>query len=192
MAAANDLSAAATWVRLQTFMAVYETGSVRVAAEALHVTPPAVSAAVTALESALGTTLFGKAGRGIVPTDAGETFAGYDVVRTDASARRTLAVGAAPGRAVLTRGRPCRRRGARRPPAAGIRPGDQGTAPEPVGPRRPAAGRPADDDLAADRPRLGHARHDAVAAQRAGGSAAAAHPGQGLSNERVLQDFRSR
>jgi DNA-binding transcriptional LysR family regulator len=72
-----DLPAAATWARLQTFMTVYETGSVRAAAETLHVTPPAVSAAIAALESALGTTLFGKAGRGIVPTDAGHVFAAY-------------------------------------------------------------------------------------------------------------------
>lgn len=77
MTGSEDLPAAATWGRLQTFMAVHETGSVKAAAEALHVTPPAVSAAIAALESALGTTLFGKAGRGIVPTDAGETFAGY-------------------------------------------------------------------------------------------------------------------
>jgi DNA-binding transcriptional LysR family regulator len=72
-----DLPTAATWGRLQTFMTVYETGSVRTAAEALHVTPPAVSAGIAALESALGTTLFAKSGRGIAPTDAGETFAGY-------------------------------------------------------------------------------------------------------------------
>ena len=71
------LPAAATWGRLQTFLAVYDGGSVRAAAEALHVTPPAVSASVAALESALGATLFVKAGRGIAPTDAGQTFAGY-------------------------------------------------------------------------------------------------------------------
>ena len=68
---------AATWARLQTFLAVHETGSVRAAADALHVTPAAVSAAVGALEQALGVSLFDKAGRGIAPTTAGETFAGY-------------------------------------------------------------------------------------------------------------------
>jgi DNA-binding transcriptional LysR family regulator len=77
MADAGNLPAAATWGRLQTFMAVYETGSVRAAAEALHVTPPAVSAAIAALDTALDTPLFGKAGRGIEPTDAGEIFAAY-------------------------------------------------------------------------------------------------------------------
>ncbi|MDD4867582.1 MAG: LysR family transcriptional regulator, partial [Mycobacterium sp.] len=73
----SDLPAAATWGRLQTFMAVYDTGSVRAAAEALHVTPPAVSAAIAALDDALGTPLFSKAGRGIVATDAGDIFASY-------------------------------------------------------------------------------------------------------------------
>jgi DNA-binding transcriptional LysR family regulator len=77
MSGTSDLPAAVTWGRLQTFMAVYETGSVRAAAEALHVTPPAVSAAIAALDAVLGTPLFGKAGRGIVPTDAGEIFAKY-------------------------------------------------------------------------------------------------------------------
>jgi DNA-binding transcriptional LysR family regulator len=72
-----DLPVAATWGRLQTFLAVYEGGSVRAAAESLHVTPPAVSAAISALEAALGAPLFAKAGRGIVPTDAGTTFAAY-------------------------------------------------------------------------------------------------------------------
>ncbi|MEV5966353.1 LysR family transcriptional regulator [Kribbella sp. NPDC051952] len=68
---------AATWGRLQTFLAVHESGSIRSAAETLHVTPPAVSAAIAALENALGTALFTKSGRGIVTTDAGETFAAY-------------------------------------------------------------------------------------------------------------------
>lgn len=77
MAPTTDLPSAATWARLQTFLTVYETGSARAAAEALHVTPPAVSAAIAALESALGVALFAKAGRGIVPTDSGETFATY-------------------------------------------------------------------------------------------------------------------
>lgn len=77
MNAPVDLPTAATWGRLQTFLAVYETGSVRAAADTLHVTPPAVSAAVAALESALGVRLFSKAGRGIVATDAGDIFAGY-------------------------------------------------------------------------------------------------------------------
>ncbi|MFC7220155.1 LysR family transcriptional regulator [Streptomyces polyrhachis] len=77
MTSSSELPAAVTWARLQTFLTVYGAGSVRAAAEALHVTPPAVSAAIAALESALGTVLFTKSGRGIVPTDAGATFAPY-------------------------------------------------------------------------------------------------------------------
>lgn len=73
----SKLPAAVTWARLQTFVAVYETGSVRSAAEGLHVTPPAVSTTMAALESALGVTLFDKAGRGIAPTDAADIFVGY-------------------------------------------------------------------------------------------------------------------
>jgi len=72
-----ELTVAATWGRMQTFLAVYETGSVRAAADTLHVTPPAVSTAVKALEQSLGTALFRKVGRGIAPTDSGEIFAAY-------------------------------------------------------------------------------------------------------------------
>jgi LysR family transcriptional regulator, low CO2-responsive transcriptional regulator len=68
---------AATWARLQTFLQVVDAGSVRAAAEARHVTPPAVSAAVTALERELGVQLFAKSGRGITPTPAGLRFADY-------------------------------------------------------------------------------------------------------------------
>ncbi len=73
----QDLPSAATWGRLQTFLAVYDAGSVRAASEILFVTPPAVSAAISALETSLGTPLFAKAGRGITPTRAGDTFAAY-------------------------------------------------------------------------------------------------------------------
>lgn len=72
-----DLAASATWGRLHTFLAVYDAASVSAAAEILHVTPPAVSTSVKALERSLGTSLFRKSGRGIVPTDSGEIFASY-------------------------------------------------------------------------------------------------------------------
>lgn len=68
---------AATWQRLQAFLAICDTGSVGGAADVLQVTPPAVSAAVTALEGALDVKLFRRDGRGIAPTDAGLIFAGY-------------------------------------------------------------------------------------------------------------------
>lgn len=77
MSEVSELPAAITWGRLQTFLAVYRTGGVGEAADLLHVTPPAVSAALSALEKALGVPLFVRAGRGIVPTEAGHTLAGY-------------------------------------------------------------------------------------------------------------------
>lgn len=71
------LAAAATWSRLQAFVAVVDTGTVRAAADALQVTPPAVSAAVSALGKELGVTLLRRSGRGVLPTDAGDRFADY-------------------------------------------------------------------------------------------------------------------
>ena len=66
-----------TWSRITTFREVAERGSVRAAARALHVTEPAVSAAVSAVERQLGTALLRREGRHVVLTEAGETFAGY-------------------------------------------------------------------------------------------------------------------
>lgn len=74
---ATDVPTAFTWARLFTFLTVYERGSITVAAQSLHVTAPAVSAAIAALEDDLGTALFARSGRGIVPTEAGVIFAGY-------------------------------------------------------------------------------------------------------------------
>ncbi|MDO5683421.1 MAG: LysR family transcriptional regulator [Propionibacteriaceae bacterium] len=67
--------AALTWSRLRTFLAVVDFGGVAAAADLLRVTAPAVSAAVSVLESELGTKLFAKSGRGVVPTEAGLVFA---------------------------------------------------------------------------------------------------------------------
>lgn len=73
----SEVPTAATWGRLQAFLAVYEAGSIRAAAQGLHVTGPAVSASVAALENAFGTTLFAPAGRGIEPTPSAHRLAGY-------------------------------------------------------------------------------------------------------------------
>jgi DNA-binding transcriptional LysR family regulator len=56
---------------LQAFVAVAETGSFSRAAERLHLTQPAVSKRVQALESVLGCRLFDRVGRRIYLTDAG-------------------------------------------------------------------------------------------------------------------------
>lgn len=62
-------------VRLKYFSAVAETGSVRRAAEILHVSPPSLSKAIHHLEEELGLKLFIRSGRNIRLTDAGRRFA---------------------------------------------------------------------------------------------------------------------
>ena len=62
---------------MRTFLRVAELGSVRQAAAELHVTEPAVSAAIGEVARALGVALFVKAGRGIELTEAGRTYADY-------------------------------------------------------------------------------------------------------------------
>lgn len=66
-----------SWTRMRTFLRVAELGSVRQAAAELHVTEPAVSAAIGEVARALGVALFVKAGRGIELTEAGRTYADY-------------------------------------------------------------------------------------------------------------------
>ena len=62
---------------LRAFLELARSGSVRAAAARLHVTQPAVTAAVRALERELRTSLVARHGRGIVLTPAGEVLAGY-------------------------------------------------------------------------------------------------------------------
>jgi DNA-binding transcriptional LysR family regulator len=57
---------------LSAFIAVAESGSFSLAAEALHLTQPAVSKRVAVLEDELGTALFDRSGRGVRLTRAGE------------------------------------------------------------------------------------------------------------------------
>ena len=71
---------AMTISQLRTFMAVSDAGSVRVAAESLLVSQPAVSAAIASLERELGVALVARHGRGLRLTAAGTAFA--DDVRT--------------------------------------------------------------------------------------------------------------
>lgn len=66
-----------TLSQLRTFTAVADAGSVSAAAARLHVTQPAVSAAVRALEESVGCELIEPEGRGLRLTAAGEVFAGY-------------------------------------------------------------------------------------------------------------------
>lgn len=66
---------AMTLSQLRTFLAVTEAGSVRVAAESLLVSQPAVSAAIASLEKELGVALVARHGRGLRLTRAGKAFA---------------------------------------------------------------------------------------------------------------------
>jgi DNA-binding transcriptional LysR family regulator len=72
-----------TFRQLRVFAEVARCGSVLRAAEALHLTPPAVSMQVKEIESQVGLTLFDRAGRRLSLSTAGEYFLVY--------ARRLLA-----------------------------------------------------------------------------------------------------
>ncbi|MDQ0994266.1 LysR family transcriptional regulator [Streptomyces sp. V3I7] len=66
-----------TTARLRAFVALAETGSVKVAAQRLVVTESAVSAAVAALTREVGVPLVERVGRGVCLTPSGQTYAGY-------------------------------------------------------------------------------------------------------------------
>lgn len=58
---------------LKRFLAVYEMGSIGAAAEALHLSQPALSKSIHQLEDQLGTRLFERTPGGVVPTIYGDT-----------------------------------------------------------------------------------------------------------------------
>jgi DNA-binding transcriptional LysR family regulator len=61
--------------QIRCFCATIELGSFTAAADVLRVSQPAVAEQIRKLEQALGTDLFVRAGRGVVPTEAGRAFA---------------------------------------------------------------------------------------------------------------------
>jgi DNA-binding transcriptional LysR family regulator len=65
--------------QIRCFCAAAELGSFTAAADALRVSQPAVAEQIRKLERALGTDLFVRAGRGVVPTEAGHAFATHAV-----------------------------------------------------------------------------------------------------------------
>ncbi|WP_119154342.1 LysR family transcriptional regulator [Caldimonas tepidiphila] len=67
----------ATFRQLHAFHAVARLGSVSRAADELHLTQPAVSLQISALEESAGTPLLQRTGRGVRLTAAGELLAGY-------------------------------------------------------------------------------------------------------------------
>jgi DNA-binding transcriptional LysR family regulator len=68
---------AITLTQLRSFLAVLRTGSVTAAADALVVTQPSVSAALSALSRELGIELTERVGRSVRPSPAGRAFAPY-------------------------------------------------------------------------------------------------------------------
>src|SRR4051812_45549149 len=61
--------------QIRCFCAALELGSFTAAAEALRVSQPAVAEQIRKLEQLLGTDLFVRAGRGVLPTEAARVFA---------------------------------------------------------------------------------------------------------------------
>ena len=59
---------------LRVLLAVAEQGSFRKAGQLLHLTQPAVTAAIAELEQTLGVPLFERTSRGVTPTAHGESF----------------------------------------------------------------------------------------------------------------------
>ena len=66
-----------TPARLQSFLAIVDTGSARAAAARLNVTESAVSASLAALQQEVGATLFERHGRGLRLTESGVVYASY-------------------------------------------------------------------------------------------------------------------
>jgi DNA-binding transcriptional LysR family regulator len=64
-----------TLQQIRCFCAAMDLGSFSAAAEALRVSQPAVAEQIRKLEQALGADLFVRAGRGVLPTEAGHAFA---------------------------------------------------------------------------------------------------------------------
>lgn len=62
-----------TLQQLEYFLAAFERGSFSAAAEHLHLAQPSVSEQIRRLEGELGVRLFERVGRGLVPTEAGQT-----------------------------------------------------------------------------------------------------------------------
>ena len=78
--------------QLRCFLATYEQGSLTAAADQLGYAQPSISEQIRGLERTLGTDLFTRVGRGVVPTTAGEALRPH--------AERTLAAAEEAGRAV--------------------------------------------------------------------------------------------
>ena len=92
----DHLPSALDWSRVQSFLAVAETGSLSAAARQLGQSQPTLGRQIRALETALGISLFARQPRGLVPTEARAAL--LPAARAMAEAARALALAAA-GRA---------------------------------------------------------------------------------------------
>jgi DNA-binding transcriptional LysR family regulator len=77
---------------LNTFIAIAETGSFSAAGERLHLTQPAISKRIAALEQQLGVRLFDRLGREVSPTEAGRALLprAYQILNVLDDTRRAL------------------------------------------------------------------------------------------------------
>ena len=82
-----------TLLQLEYFLAAYRHGSFSAAAEELHLAQPSLSEQIRRLEAELGVQLFARIGRGVAPTEAGETLRPH--------AERTLAAAEAARESVV-------------------------------------------------------------------------------------------
>lgn len=111
-------------VHLQTFLAVVETGSYSAAAERLHLSQPAVSSHIRALEAQLDQVrLFRRVGQQMLPTQAGEeliAMARNMLELATQAEERIRSLGGAGERSSDTGVHPFRRRGPVVPRAASV------------------------------------------------------------------------
>ena len=66
-----------TLTQLKYILAIAQTSSISTAAKLMFVSQPNMSNAIRELEEELGSTLFTRASRGVVPTIDGDGFLGY-------------------------------------------------------------------------------------------------------------------
>ncbi len=90
--------------QLQTFASIFEFGSLTAAAEHLHLSQPAVSRQLKALEKDLGAELCQRRGHAVLPTPAGEAVYAYAqrALMLQRDLRQQVATLAAPGSGSLT------------------------------------------------------------------------------------------
>jgi DNA-binding transcriptional LysR family regulator len=65
------------WSHFRSFLAVFEEGSLSAAARTLGLTQPTLGRQIAELENSLGTALFIRSQRGLIPTDAARDIAGH-------------------------------------------------------------------------------------------------------------------